>query len=84
MVSIDVENHLEDVGLHTDGKLTQLLAKKAALYLPGPVLKFCRITNRQPSVLLLDVLIQGGELSERAKIIVSQHHEVPNNPTERF
>jgi len=63
---------------------SQPLAKKTALYLPGPVLKLCRIANGQPSVLLLDVLIQGRELSERAEIIIPQHHEVSNNPTERF
>ena len=57
MIGVDVENHLEKVGLCTDGELTQPLVKKTVLYLPGSVLKLCRIADRQPSVLLLDVLI---------------------------
>ena len=84
MISADVENYLEEVGLPAGSELTQLLAKKTAQYLPGSVLKFCRIADGQSSVLLLDVLIQSRELGERAEIIVPQHHEVPNNPTERL
>jgi len=35
MVSVDVENHLEEVGLHTDGELTQPLIKKLHYTFPG-------------------------------------------------